>query len=209
VTHPNATEWMAFLYGEVAPKRKRELEQHLAECAICSEQVSAWRTSMTSLDDWKLPATRTTTPWVVPVVKWAAAAAVVLSIGFLLGRQASSANAELAELKASVAQLADTLHRQQGGQLTNTVTLATAAANTETLRLLSGYTQVQAEQRYSDQQAVALALRNFDTRLSRLRTELETVALNTENGFEQTHENLTRLAAYSVPIPNDTDFSKP
>jgi negative regulator of sigma E activity len=209
VNHPDATEWMAFLYGEVAPERKRALDKHLVECSVCTKQVSAWRSGMSALDDWKIPVTRATTSWAMPVLKWAAAAAVVLCVGFVLGRQTSSANAELVELKTSVAQLADTLKRQQGEQLTNTVTLATAAANTETLRLLSGYSQLQAEQRYSDQQAIGTTLRSFETRLSRLRTELETVALNTENGFEQTHDNLTRLAAYSAPVPKDANLTTP
>ena len=207
--HPDATEWMSFLYGEVAPERKRELETHLAECAGCAERVSAWRSGMTALDDWHLPAARATTHWVWPALKWAAATALVLGMGFVLGRQASPASEELVELKASVAQLTGALQRQQGEQLTNTVKLATAAANAETLRLLSGYSQLQAEQRYSDQQAVAVALRNFETRLGRLRAELETVALNTENGFEQTHENLTRLASFSAPASKDTNPSKP
>jgi anti-sigma-K factor RskA len=198
---------MAFLYGEVAPERKRELEWHQAECGACAQQVSAWRSGMAALDDWKLPARRATTHWALPVLKWAAAAALVLGAGFALGRQSSTAGAEVAELKASVAQLADALQRQQGDNLTNTVRLATAAANTEALRLLSAYSQMQAEQRTEDQQAIALTFRNFESRLGRLRTELETVALNTANGFEQTHENLTRLASYSSPIPDDT--SKP
>jgi len=77
VKHPDATEWMAFLYGEIAPERKRELDKHLAECTACTEQVSAWRSGMTALDDWKIPVTRATTPWALPVLKWAAAAAVM------------------------------------------------------------------------------------------------------------------------------------
>lgn len=207
--HPDAAEWMAFLYGEVAPERKRELDEHLSECAACAQQVSAWRAGMSALDDWQLPARRATPPRALPVLKWAAAAALVLCAGFWLGRQTSSASAELTELKTSVARLADTLKRQQGEQLTNTVTLATAAANAEALRLLSGYSQLQAEQRYSDQQTVAATLRDFENRLGRLRTALETVALNTENGFEQTHENLTRLVAYSAPMSKNNDSSKP
>ena len=96
------------------------------------------------------------------------------------------------------------MQRERGANLTNGVNIATDAANTETLRLLSEYSQLQAEQRSTDQQAIALALRNFETRMGRLRTELETVALNTENGFDQTRENLTRLASFASPLPNDT-----
>lgn len=207
MNHPEPAEWMAFLYGEAAPERTRELDQHLTECSVCAAQVSGWRAGMSALDDWKLPATRATAPWTLPVIKWAAAAAVVLCAGFLLGRQFSPANAELAGLKASMAQLAHAVERDRGVDLTNSVAIATAAANTETLRLLSAYSQVQADQRATDQQAIGLALRNVDSRLNRLRSELETVALNTASGFEQTRDNFARLASYSAPLPNDT--SKP
>jgi hypothetical protein len=194
---------MAFLYGEVAPEQKSELEAHLAGCADCAAELANWRSGMAALDDWKLPATRQNTQWALPVVKWAAAAALVLIAGFVIGRQTSPVNAELVELKATVAQLAGVVQHERGLNLTNSVNIATAAASRETLRLLSEYSQLQAEQRSTDQAAVALALRNFETRLGRLRTELETVALNTENGFEQTRENLTRLASYSAPLPDD------
>lgn len=207
--HPDVTEWMAFLYGEVAPERKHELEAHLAGCANCAAELAGWRSGMTALDDWKLPVKRRTPRRALPVLKWAAAAALVLGVGFLFGRQFSPASAELAELKASVAQLAESVQRERGVNLTNSVNIATAAANAETLRLLSGYSQLQAEQRTTDQQAIALAVRNFETRLGRLRTELETVALNTENGFEQTRENMTRLASFSAPLPNETETPRP
>ena len=200
---------MAFLYGEVTTERKRELETHLAECSDCVAELTNWRSGMAALDDWKLPTTRRTVHRALPVLKWAAAAALVLGAGFWFGRQTFPTSSELAELKKSVAQLAESVQRERGVNLTNSVNIATAAANAETLRLLSGYSELQAEQRTTDQQAIALAMRNFETRLSRLRTELETVALNTENGFEQTRENMTRLASFSAPLPNNGDTPRP
>ena len=209
VRHPDAAEWMAFLYREIAPERKRELESHLAGCSDCAAQVSKWRSGMTALDEWKLPAKRQTVRWALPALKWAAAATLVLGAGFALGRQTSRASSELAELKASVAQLAESVQRERGVHQTNTVNFAIAAGRTEALRLLSEYSRLQAEQRTTDQQSVAIALRDLETRLGRLRAELETVALNTENGFEQTHENLTRLVSYSSPMSSGTDVPKP
>lgn len=205
VKHPEAAEWMAFLYAEVAPERRCELEDHLAHCADCSAQVKTWRASGKALDEWQLPAMQRTSsaaraasrPW-WPALKWAAAA-LVLGLGFAFGRQTSPNTADLAALKMSVAQLADAVQRERDASLSNTVSVATAAANTEAIRLLSEYAQVEAEGRNADKQAVSLALRNFESRLARLRAELETVALNTENGFEQTHENLTRLVSFSAP----------
>ena len=208
--HPDAAEWMAFLYAERSPERRRELEGHLAHCADCSAQMETWRASSKALDEWRLPVIRRTSsaarlasrPW-WPALKWAAAAAIVLVLGFAFGRQTSPDAAEFAALKTSVAQLAEAVQQERGSTLSNNVNIATAAANAETLRLLAQYSQLQESQRATDQQNLAVAMRNFETRLGRLRTELETVALNTENGFEQTHENFSRLASFSAPLKND------
>jgi len=204
--HPDATEWMAFLYAELAPARRCEMERHLAHCADCSAQMQTWRASSRILNEWRLPAIRrspsivraASRPW-WPALKWAMAAALVLVLGFALGRQTSPHGAELAALRTSVAQLADAMQQERDASLSNAVSVATAAANSEAGRLLSEYARVEAEGRSAHQQAMAAGMRNFEARLARLRAELETVALNTETGFEQTHENLTRLVSFSTP----------
>jgi hypothetical protein len=205
VNHPEAAEWMAFLYEEVAPERKRELNVHLSQCAACAGQVAAWRSGMNVLDEWRLPLVRRAARQPFGAWKWGAAAAVVLGLGFVLGRQTSPRAAELAELKQSVAQLADSVQRDRDAGLSNGVNMATVAANSATLRLLAEYSQLQENQRAADQQTLALAVQNLETRVSRLRAELETVAVNTEGGFEQTHQNLSRLASFSIPVRNETD----
>ena len=209
LTHPDAAEWMAFLYAEVVPGRRRELENHLAHCAACSAQMQTWLASSKALDAWRLPVTRprpsavrfaSRPSWLA--LKWAAAA-LVLGLGFVFGRQTSPNAAELTALRISVAQLAEAMQQERGASLSNNMNVATAAANVETLRLLAEYAQMQASQRATEQQNLAVALRNFETRLGRLRAELETVALNTETGFEQTHENFSRLASFSAPVKTD------
>jgi hypothetical protein len=198
VKHPNSTEWMSFLYGECPPERRRELDSHLAACAACAGQVKAWRSSMNALDEWPLPAKRHARRQWVPALKWAAAAAVVLAIGFGIGRQTSNARAEVAALKGSIADLTAIVEREHYYNLSNSLAMA-ATANTETLRLLGDYARLQQEQRAADQEVIKTALRSFDLRLGRVRSDLLTVAVNTEAGFEQTHENLAQLASYSIP----------
>ena len=206
LTHPGAAEWMAFLYGEVAPERKRELETHHAQCPACAAKVKEWRAGLTALDEWALPVPRATSPAsrpvlreLFPALKWAAAAAVVLLLGFGLGRRTSPAATEIGALKASVGQLTESAQREQRRGWSNSVDIATLAANMAILRLLADSSQWQTQ---SDQQTLALALADLEGRLGRLRAELETVAVNTENGFEQTHQNLTRLASHTLPAQN-------
>ena len=187
VKHPEAAEWMAFLYEELAPTKRRELSAHLASCPDCAGQVRTWGDSMKELDQWSLPAIRQRSHRWVPVVKWAAAALLLVGFGFGLGHLGSPASAELTSLKTKVAQLEQSA-RQQGGMDEKAIKA-----------LLDDYARAQEELRTDDRKQNALAFRSIDLRLSNLRSELETVALNTESGFEQTHENLTRLVALSAP----------
>ncbi|HEX5218282.1 MAG TPA: zf-HC2 domain-containing protein [Verrucomicrobiae bacterium] len=196
VNHPGAEEWMAYLYNELAPERKRELHAHLAQCGDCGKQLHQWRAGMLALDEWKTPAPRLKVFAQPPVtlVKWAAAAVVVLVAGFAVGRQSSNAAREVAELKNSVTQLTERMNEERA---------ATSAMREQSLRLLSEYARLDEAHRTEDREAVELALRDIDSRLFKLRSELETVAVNTETGFRQTKEGLTTLASYTVAERGD------
>jgi len=198
VKHPDSSEWMSFLYGECPPERRRELDAHLDACPVCAGQVQTWRSSMNALNDWPLPAKRHARRQWVPALKWAAAAAIVLAVGIAIGRQTSNASAEVAALKSSIADLTAVVEREHNYNFSNSLALA-ATANTETLRLMGDYARLQQEQRAADQEVIKTALRSFDLRLGRVRSDLQTVAVNTEAGFEQTHENLAQLVSYSMP----------
>jgi uncharacterized membrane protein YvbJ len=201
VNHPGAEEWMDFLYGELPPERRRELGVHLSQCTVCAAQVKNWRTGMTALDDWTLPAIpRAPLQW-QPVLKWAAAAAILLVIGFALGRQNSSVARDVADLKTSVAQL----QNDRALNTANTVAAATDAANKEFARLLTDYAKQDGERRAEDRRTFALALSELDSRLVKLRAELETVAVNTQDGFYQTQQGLTELVSIAASDGNKSD----
>ena len=200
VNHPASEEWMAYLYNELAPERKREMHAHLAQCGDCGKQLHQWRAGMLALDDWKLPARRPRVMAQPPatLVKWAAAAAVVLVAGFAIGRQSSRAAGEVAELKASVAQLTQKIESDR------------VAISEQTLRMLTEYARLDEVRRTGDRATFDLALSEMDSRLFKLRSELETVAVNTETGFRQTKEGLTTLASYTVADRGDaSDLTKP
>lgn len=193
VKHPAAAEWMAYLYDEVTPERKHDLTAHLAQCAACGEQVNEWRAGLGALDDWKLPKLRRPTSAWQPgtMFKWAAAAAVVLAVGFAVGRGSATNAQDIAELKTAVTQLSEKVATAKNSTIS-------PAARAELVQLLADFSKLTEEQRTEDRRVVGLALREMDLRLGKLRRELETVALNTENGFQQTKEGLTTLASYAV-----------
>src|SRR5213593_4274584 len=84
--HPNREQWVPYVFGEASPDAAQSLSQHLAECAECRAQVDAWRRTLKRLNAWKVPARRRGVSVVVPVLKWAMAAAIILGLGFGLGR---------------------------------------------------------------------------------------------------------------------------
>jgi len=203
MNHPGQAEWMDFLYDEVAPDRKRELELHLEGCASCATRLEEWRESMDALDEFKLPAgPRLRSPW-VPVFRFAAAAALVLATGFILGRRSNTSTAEMETLRNSVAQLALMVQAQESSSYSNSMFAATTAATEETIRLLTDYSRSQEEKRLADRQAFGLALQAFEVRLTRVSGDLETVAVNTQTGFQETHQNLSQLVSFVGPFPGN------
>jgi|ERR1041385_5726154 hypothetical protein len=197
LAHPETGEWMEFLYEESSPARRRKLTAHLAECPLCTDQVEKCREGMQALDQFELPAASLPKRSGLPLFRLAAAAAIVFAValGFALGRR-SSTSAEIESLRNSVARLEITVQSQQTLNYSNSMFAATAAANEETIRLLTDFTRSQDEKLLADGQAVRLTLQSFDARLAKLGHDLETVAINTQTGFQQTRQNLSELVAY-------------
>ncbi len=195
VNHPEAAAWMSFLYGEIAPDKKQELETHLSQCPACAAQVKAWGGSISMLNAWTLPIRRPARRGFAPALKWAVAAAFILALGVVLGRQTSSNNSEILALRASVADLRNQIKEQGKANLASSL----AAARTEAQQQFAAFSRLQDVQRAEDRQALTLTLRDFDTRIDRVHGELETVALNTESGFEETHQV---LASFTAPSSN-------
>src|SRR4030042_684768 len=84
MTHPSPEEWMAWLYGESSGDAGRLLADHLKACSECQTQIAQWRQAMGALSAWRLPlAGRSATAAWRPL-RWAAAALVLLAVGFLV-----------------------------------------------------------------------------------------------------------------------------
>jgi anti-sigma factor RsiW len=184
---------MEFLYNEVTPARKQELGTHLNTCTTCSKCVESWRNSMFALNDYKVPAFKpgpsNASQW-VPVFRWATAATVFVTIGILIGRTSDRSESELRELQASVARL-NQASRQQAGVTPEGVALI---ASQQTARILEDYSRSIETQRAIDQRTTALALNSLEGKITGIRTELETVAVNTQDGLRVTHAGLAELA---------------
>ena len=206
LTHPEESEWMDLLYCEAPPARKRELETHLKGCPACAQQIEQWRRTGAALNEWKLPARKSHALHLPAYAAWAAAAAILLFAGFAIGRQASVSKSEVQALKNSYLQLAQRLEQQALSNAAN-FALAARTANEQTAKLLQDYDQLQQAQRAEDRRSLTIALASFHTDFQRLQLELETVAFNTENSFEQTHQNISELV--SLATPNQDSARRP
>jgi hypothetical protein len=192
--HPNREEWMMFLYAEVPAPRKAELETHLEVCAHCRERVASWRGTMAALDEWESPVAR------VPRLRSSfglslkvAAAVALIGLGFAFARLAPRSAGETAAIRAAIE---PEIRRQVRAELA-----ALADNSAETRRLLADYIASSESGRARDREEVVDIMRQIEARrvsdLAGLRRELETVAVLTENGLEDTQSKLVQLASFN------------
>jgi hypothetical protein len=211
--HPNEQEWMSYLYDESSPAERAGFTEHLSQCAECAARMTDWQATRKSLDSWQLEprgtgarALRPRFPRLQPAFTWAAAAAIVLALGFGLGRIASAASGvekARAELRQEFAQL-----RSQQAELLraalNQASADTLAASGEQTRvLLADYAAALELKLGNDQDAIYAALDKLDTqRLAdyvALKKDLDTVAVLTDASLRRTQQELIQLADATQP----------
>ncbi|MGH7972233.1 MAG: anti-sigma factor family protein [Limisphaerales bacterium] len=182
MNHPNREAWVPYLYGETNAERRRELATHLQECPDCRRLIESWQHSLARLDAWKLPHLRRhSTPWLA-VVRWAAATAGVLALGFILGRQTNALQTETlrARLEPQLReQVREELAPWMRSEMNRSAEATLAIASAQTEKLLAAYNTLNDARRAEDLQRWYVAVKQ----------QLDTVALNTENGFVQLAAN--------------------
>src|SRR5882672_8039898 len=102
MNHPTREEWMSYLYDELTGEQHANLAAHLAVCPDCKANIGEWRAVRKDLDTWNLPAKRARVVLTRPLIKWAAAAAIMIGFGFGVGRFATSASADVEKLRAAI-----------------------------------------------------------------------------------------------------------
>jgi hypothetical protein len=188
--HPGPEAWLDFLYGELPPAEHQRQQQHLAACPTCAAELALTRRTLAALDTWKIPVLPARRSGFVGPLKWAAAAVLVLGVGLAAGRL-SAPQLDPTKLRADVA---STLRQEFQSDLR----AVTAAAEARTQRQFDEFTQAWITGRAEDQQA-SLALydhaqtdRKAD--YTRLRRDLETVAIHAELRLDTTERALDQIA---------------
>jgi uncharacterized protein YaaR (DUF327 family) len=171
---PKREDWVQYLYGEIKPDLRRQLNEHLQGCAECGEELQNWKRSLQRLDAWKLPRTSARLDAVMPFLKWAAAALLVLGLGFGFGRL-TARQADLEKVRARVEpeirrEFADLLRRE--------------------IDKSSATTLAQAQRQAEEVGAAYYTL---------LKKDLDTVAINTDVSLRRAEQGLMQVADYKQP----------
>lgn len=184
--HPNRDEWVPFIFGEASPETAHTLNAHLTQCPECRTQVESWRRALKRLDAWEIPARGRTGLLSQPLVAWAAAAAIVLGIGFGLGRlaPASPDPKKMARLEASI----QATLTAQNNALASLEARINAAQRAESAQLATEVASL-LEAKQDEDRAVYMALRK----------DLETVATVADEQLQDTQLKLFELASGSKP----------
>lgn len=175
--HPTQDQWLDYTYGEAGATGRLDLEAHLAVCPECTRQLGEWRATGGQLDAWTIPhrapAQSKASAW-----RWAAAAVLALLLGLAAGRWSVDAKQPREQVAAEL--------RGEFEQRLNGVTAQFSLA------------------RQQDQQVTLDLLRAMETRRiaedASLRESLETVAVLTQSGFQQTEQQMRSLALQTDPV---------
>jgi hypothetical protein len=212
---PNREEWVPYVFGEATPDARKRLSAHLEVCTECAAEMAGWQRSLQRLDGWKLPEHRAPVEMARPVLRWAVAALVVLSVGFGLGRLLAPADVESlragieTSVKTSVAaELQSALERVQV-QSSNAIASAelrlAKASETELSRLARGLMEAMSSGRQEDRQTTQAFFETLqqqhEAELISIRTDLETVASLTDEQIRQAQLKLIQIAAGNSSIP--------
>jgi hypothetical protein len=204
MNHPNHEEWLPFLDGEASPEAAKNLSEHLKACPQCAAEMAARRRSIQTLQRLAWPRQRhAPRNWVAPAVKWGLAAAIVLGLGFGLGRL-SAPNA--GEIKTEVAtQVRDELRQEVRSDL-----LAAFAPDAQTAKdsfrrqLALEIGEASAKGRNEERQALSeflsgLRQEQMAAFLS-FRKDLETLASTADDRLQQTRWQMAQMAANAEAV---------
>ncbi len=205
MNHPKHDEWVPYLFGEAKPEVRRELKSHLRDCADCRAEIESWQRSLGRLNAWKLPPAPRAAPTFAPFLNWATAAAVILLLGFGVGRL-TAARADVAKVRAAIApelrrELSQELALFVRAELDRNGSATLAAAGQQTDQAVALLAKALQDTRGEDNRAIYAALNKLESQsfeqFVSLKQDLDTVAVNADNGLKDTAEGLAQLAGYT------------
>jgi anti-sigma factor RsiW len=184
MNHPEREEWVPYLFGEAKPEDRRRLKNHLAHCAECRAELENWQQSLKRLDAWRLPRSRPIREAAAPLFRWAAAAALVLILGFGVGR--------LTAPKVD----AERMRVQLREELTQLVRQEVSRSAEQTLEA-------------ANRQTEAAVAESAQVLYATVKHDLDTLAVNADLGLRRAEQQLVLLAGNAQPagLQNPSDHN--
>ena len=201
MNHPKPEEWVPYLSGEVNSAERKRLSGHLRHCPECAAEITGWRRTIKQLDRWRLPRRRRARMRILrPVLRWAAAAAIVLGIGFGIGRLSAPPTTDATRLGAEIeksvrASLGTEIRQQVVGEVAE---FLMANLQEEMERHLTDIVHLFQQTYEKDRQATLALIGQIQQQHVKdyllLRKDLETVASLTDQEMQQAHQRILQLA---------------
>jgi len=212
--HPTPEELVSWFYGEKTTRSSRDLQSHVDECAECRAQVDAWRATTEVLNDLPAPVARRR--WTPAPQQWAAAAALFLVLGIVLGRFAFSTDeAKLraalhADMQQQLATAREEMSQEFQRRHDDVVAQVAAAAEAKialgSQKLAEDFGLALQQARAEDRATYLTALRELgakhDAEVATLKRGIETVVALADYGFEATEQRFAQLVA-STQTPTE------
>ena len=218
--HPTYEQLLAHLEGASSIKSAKQVEEHLEHCPECAAEIAGWQRTIKKLETYEWPtAVEPGAGSSGTVLKWAAAAAVLmLTVGFGIGRLSQPSAARLKQAVAAEV-------RQQVRNELKTDLLAAVAGRDpvgvddfqQQLRreLISSLNAMQTsslnpallqdiikplQQKQDENQRMLLSLlyqvrQQHEADYLSLRHDLETAASVADDDLQQNRQQLSQLAA--------------
>ena len=209
MNHPTREEWMSYLYDELTAEEHSSLAAHLAVCPDCKSRVSDWRTARKNLDAWPLPARPARVPLHRPLVRWAAAAALMIGIGFGVGRFVTPATADAGRIRQQLRQEFTQLLREE---LDKAASATLAASGAQTKQWVEDYAEALETRHTEESQAIKAALNRLESQLLAdvvsLKKDVDTVAVYADAGLRRARQDLVQLADYTQPVNTSNSLQK-
>lgn len=210
--HPTYEQLLSHFEGSAPPAEDKELREHLHKCSQCASELAGWRRTVQKLQDAHLPEPETLPITPGAVLKWAAAAAIViLATGFVLGRvSAPSVSAIKKTVAAEVRQqVREELKQEMIASLGTSAPGGSDGFRREFRqafeRFLSsdphrGLALQATERRQAENQRALLALLTqirqvHEADYLSLRRDLETVAVVADRNLRHDQQQLSQLTA--------------
>ena len=207
MNHPKREEWAPYLFGETKLEVRRELNAHLKECADCRQEIENWQRSLARLDAWKLQPVPKPGLNFAPYLNWAAAAALLLLLGFGIGRL--TAKADVDKVRAAIEpamrrELSQEFARLVREEVSKSAVATLAASGQQAEQVMAVLAKALEDRRTEEDRAIYAVLENLESQsfvqFVSLKKDLDTVALNTDAGLRDTQQELVQLTDYKQPL---------